>query len=179
MTFTLSDAHVNVPLAGIETEKPYHIKEIEGSPPIPLSFLQNCVPNSIQYVRLCYPRVYGQPFPVEEFLNTPALQITKKWRLHLKDCPDFGVAIAKKWIEWDVDCKSQLEFYYDDYKKVVPSFLKRFGTVKIVQQTETMVRFETPNSKKHMILQWTCGFILAMVSADLEEKDFKKYIFSP
>ncbi|EGT31943.1 hypothetical protein CAEBREN_08844 [Caenorhabditis brenneri] len=105
--------------------------------------------------------------------------MTKKWKLNISGCPGFGVAIAKKWMEWDVDCKSRLEFYYDDYKKVVPSFVRRFGTIKIVQQTETMVRFETPNPNKHMILILQFEFILAMIAADLEEKDFEGYIFSP
>lgn len=179
VNFMDRDEHLGFLLSKIGPERTYNMKELHASAPVPLSFLQNCVPNSIQNVWLSYTRVCGKPFPVEEFLSTPALQMTKKWRLNLHDCPDLGVAIAKKWMEWDVDCKSRLEFYYEDHKKVVPSFLKRFGTVKIVQQTPTMVRFETPNPEKHMILQMSCEFILAMIAADLEEKDFKKYIFSP
>lgn len=180
MSFTGSEEHDYTFLAEIATEMPYHIKEFEGDvPSIPLKFLQNCVPNSIQSIRLNYPRVYGKPFPVEELLNTPALQSTRKWKIKLNECSDLGVAIAKKWIEWDVECKCRLVFYHDYPERVVPSFLNKFGSVKILKQTETMVRFETPNPKKHILLRKDLSFALVMIAADLEENDYENYIFSP
>ncbi|EGT41806.1 hypothetical protein CAEBREN_05783 [Caenorhabditis brenneri] len=166
-------------LDGSESSKPFDIRRIIGE--ASFHFLQKCAPNCFQTVDLVI--LYSSlRLPIEELMELPSFQSAKLWRLQFKECDDFEACVAKKWIQLDVDVKSTMEFKYDEEYKTVDDFVKEMGAIDIIERTDILVRFKTRNQKKHMTMKrmhWvyeTYLFTLAVISADLEEKNYESYI---
>ncbi|EGT31915.1 hypothetical protein CAEBREN_20514 [Caenorhabditis brenneri] len=166
-------------LVGLKSSKPFDIRKIAGQ--APFNFFQKCAPNCFRIVdfhNLCD----SSPLSIEELMELPSFQAAKLWRLQFKECHDFGACVAKKWIQLDVDVKSTMEFRYVGEDRTINDFVKEMGAIDIVERTDILVRFKTRNQKKHMTMRrmhWvneTYLFTLAVIPADLEEKNYESYI---
>ncbi|EFP13024.1 hypothetical protein CRE_06899 [Caenorhabditis remanei] len=112
------------------------------------------------------------------------LESTKDWDLYLDRCPDLGVGFARKFMDIDVNIRSSLNFGSVS-NETIDDFIERMGDLKIFDRTDALVRFETNNPEKHMIMkkferrQYSREhrFVMVVVSADIEASQYDNYLF--
>ncbi|KAF1764114.1 hypothetical protein GCK72_004061 [Caenorhabditis remanei] len=168
-------------LESLESTSPYHINKLRGS--VPFSLIQKCARASVRNLEIT--RMEGRKYLVPRLLTQPSLESTKVWHLHLEWCTDLGVGFARKYMELDANIRSSLNFGSMS-RDTIGDFIERMGDLRIVDRTEVLVRFETNNPEKHMIMKrFERGeysrehrFVMVVVSAEIQKSQYDEYVFN-
>ncbi|CAL2034754.1 unnamed protein product [Caenorhabditis brenneri] len=126
------------------------IRNFDGEvTPHMLPMFEKCPPNTVEKIQIFYKS--QDVFPINKFLKYPMVDSVKNWNLYTPKSPDLGQTIGRKWIQLDVEVGSEYTFNKvknDDME----SFAIAFPECKLVQKTEKLIRIETRNPNKHLLL---------------------------
>ncbi|EGT49398.1 hypothetical protein CAEBREN_12359 [Caenorhabditis brenneri] len=114
-----------------------------------LPVLEKCRPNTMEKLEIRYES--RGSFPMDTFLNYPMVDSVKRWYFFVEKSPDLGQKIGRKWMELDVDVGSKYRFNKAKNEDM-ESFTTAFPDEKLVQKTDKLIRIETRNPKKHLLL---------------------------